>query len=80
MTIEQRTEANERQIEALMAVAADHDHRIDTIIGVLDKAGQAIAGLATAAERHAAAIEANERQIEALTRQWQSYINTLPRQ
>ena len=60
----------------------------------------AISGLATAAERHAAAVEKHDEQIEALltiadkhaveltalravvtdvNRQWQAYINTLPR-
>jgi hypothetical protein len=55
-----------RQILKTLAVTtAQHDDQIDALIRV--------------AERHDRRIAALDRQITTLVKQWQAYVNTLPR-
>ena len=66
MTVDERLDRVDRQIEALVgAITAQspqiqaHDHQIDALIQISEK---------------------NARNWENLERQWQAYLNTLPRQ
>ena len=73
MTTEERSEAHEKQLELLITVAAKHSAQIEALTRVVEK--------------HTEQIDKNSQQIAALTlaianleRQWQAYVNTLPRQ
>lgn len=100
MTIEERLDANDRQIEGLISLAGTHDEQIAALIKLTGSHDHEIAALtklaatqsetakalATVAEHNITAIEAAHHEIDALratvadlTRQWQAYINTLPR-
>ena len=65
MTIEEQLARLTGIVESLASTVVAHDHQIE--------------GLITVAEQHSKQIEQQSKQIAALERQWQAYINTLPR-
>ena len=64
MTIEERLDAHDRQIERLIILAGTHDEQIGALTKLAATQSETAKALATVAD---------------LTRQWQAYINTLPR-
>jgi len=66
MTIEEQLARLTGIVESLASTVVAHDNQIE--------------GLITVAEQHSKQIEQQSKQIAALERQWQAYINTLPRQ
>ena len=66
MTIEEQLARLTGIVESLATTVVAHDNQIE--------------GLITVAEQHSKQIEQQSKQIAALERQWQAYINTLPRQ
>jgi hypothetical protein len=66
MTIEERMDRLTGIVEALASSVVSHDNQIDGLIKVAEEQKQRIDELAKA--------------IAATERQWQAYINTLPRQ
>jgi len=86
MTIEERLDAHDRQIERLITLAGTHDEEIAALTKLAATQSETAKALATLAEHNIAAIEAAHLEIDALratvadlTRQWRAYINTLPR-
>ena len=65
MTIEEQLARLTGIVESLASTVVAHDNQIE--------------GLITVAEQHSKQIEQQSKQIAALERQWQAYINTLPR-
>ena len=66
MTIEEQIARLTGIVESLAGTVVAHDNQIDGLIKV--------------AEQQSAQIAQTERAIASLERQWQAYINTLPRQ
>jgi hypothetical protein len=66
MTIDERVERLTGIVESLAPAAVAHDNQIEALIIV--------------SERNAANWERLERSMASLERQWQAYLNTLPRQ
>lgn len=60
-------------VDSLASSVVAHDGQIDALLVIAEKQGQQIAALN-------AAIEKQGQQIADQARQWQAYINTLPRQ
>jgi ABC-type transporter Mla subunit MlaD len=65
MTIEEQIERLTGIVNSLASTVVSHDNQIEGLIKV--------------AEQQSAQIAATERAIAAIERQWQAYINTLPR-
>jgi hypothetical protein len=59
-------------VDALAVSVVAHDSQIESLITVAEQQGGRIQALITAAEKH-------ERAIEDMHKQWQAYLNTLPR-
>jgi len=59
-------------VDTLAATVVAHDGQIESLIAVAEQQGGRIQALITAAEKH-------ERAIEDMHKQWQAYLNTLPR-
>ena len=66
MTFEEKLDRLADVVNTLASSVVSHDNQIEKLIRV--------------AEQHSAQIAAQGQQIAALERQWQAYINTLPRQ
>jgi len=79
MTIEERLDAHDRQIERLITLAGTHDEEIAALTKLAATQSETAKALATVAEQNIAEIEALRASVADLTRQWQAYINTLPR-
>ena len=60
-------------VESLAATVVAHDNQIDGLIRVAEQQRGELSEMRKLAEQHTA-------QILSLERQWQAYINTLPRQ
>jgi hypothetical protein len=59
-------------VGTLAASVVAHDGRIEPLISMAEQQGGRIQALITAAEKH-------ERAIEDISKQWQVWLNTLPR-
>jgi peptidoglycan hydrolase CwlO-like protein len=66
MTTDEQLQRLTNIVESLAATIVAHDNQIEALINV--------------AEKHSAQIASTRESIAALERQWQAYINTLPRQ
>jgi ABC-type transporter Mla subunit MlaD len=66
MTFEEKLDRLADVVNTLASSVVAHDSQIEALIRV--------------AEKHSAQIAAQGEQIASLERQWQAYINTLPRQ
>jgi len=66
MTIEEKLARLTGIVESLASTVVAHDNQIESLIKV--------------AEQQSAQIAETSRAIAAVERQWQAYINTLPRQ
>lgn len=73
MTTDEQIERLTGIVGTLAASVAAHDNQIEGLITVAEKQNGRIQSLITMAEKH-------ERAIEAMQKQWQAYLNTLPRQ
>jgi hypothetical protein len=73
MTTDERIERLTGIVDTLAASVVAHDAQIESLIEVAEKQGTRIQAVITAAEKH-------ERAIEDMHKQWQAYLNTLPRQ
>jgi flagellar biosynthesis/type III secretory pathway chaperone len=65
MTIDEQVQRLTGIVESLAASVVAHDNQIGALIQI--------------AEKHSAQIAADRERTAALERQWQAYINTLPR-
>ena len=72
MTVREELDDLRGIVKTLAATVVAHDNQIGEITGVVGELGHHIEGLIKVAEKHAESI-AN------LEKQWQAYINTLPR-
>ena len=72
MTTEERLDRLTGIVETLASSVVAHDNQIESLIAVAEQQGGRIQALITAAEKH-------ERAIEDLHKQWQAWLNTLPR-
>jgi len=79
MTIEERLDAHDRQIERLIILAGTHDEQIGALTKLAATQSETAKALATVAEQNIAEIDALRATVADLTHQWQAYINTLPR-
>ena len=73
MTTDERLDRLTGIVDTLAASVVAHDSQIESLITVAEKQGSRIQALITAAEKH-------EQAIEDLHKQWQAYLNPLPRQ
>ena len=80
MTTDERIEKITTIVDALASTVVAHDHQIESLIRVGEIQGSRIEGLIKEAEIQGSRIARLAQSIESLERQWQAYINTLPRQ
>ena len=83
MTMEElaaSAELHDRQIADLRASAADHDRQIRALADRTADIDRQLEALIQATMENTRLGKELDRRIEALARQWQAYLNTLPRQ
>ena len=83
MTMEElaaSAELHDRQIADLRASAADHDRQIAELRATTAAHDRQIEALIQATMENTRFGKELDRRIEALARQWQAHLNTLPRQ
>ena len=83
MTMEElaaSAELHDRQIADLRASAADHDRQIRALADRTADIDRQLEALIQATMENTRFGKELDRRIEALARQWQAYLNTLPRQ
>src|SRR5262249_22018631 len=73
MAIEEQLAKLTGIVESLASTVVVHDNQIDGLIKIAAQQSRQI-------EQQSKQIEQQSKQIAALERQWQAYINTLPRQ
>ena len=80
MTTEEKIEVHDRQLEALISIAAKHTGQIEALACVAEKQGERLDALIVVAEQQGRDIRGLNEAVASLERQWLAYINTLPRQ
>jgi hypothetical protein len=73
MTIDERVDRLTGIVESLAASVVAHDEQIEKLIAIGESQSQRLDKLVEATEKNAA-------NWERMERQWQAYLNTLPRQ
>jgi chromosome segregation ATPase len=87
MTLEERIERTEANLDRLATVVGTlagtvvaHDSQIGALIQITEKLNGAIDKLNATVDKLNVAIDKQGKEIADMARQWQAYINTLPRQ
>jgi hypothetical protein len=72
MTIEEQLQKLTGVVESLAGTIVAHDNQLEVLIQIAEKHSAQL-------EKQSAQIAADRERTAALERQWQAYINTLPR-